>query len=66
MSGRLVSLAALRTARMLKDNALPEQIDVLTAQMRELARQRGDMAREVFWQDVAAALAHPRPPGFLR
>jgi hypothetical protein len=61
MSGRLVSLAALRTARMLKENALPQQIDAFTAQMTKLARQRGDMAREVFWQDVAAALIAPPP-----
>ena len=64
MSG-LHSFAALRTARMLSENALPQQIDAFIAQMTELALQRGDRAREAFWREVAAVVArtpvaHPR------
>lgn len=59
---RLVSFAALRTARMLKENALPQQIDAFIAQMTGLARQQADAAREAFWKDVAAVVARHALP----
>jgi hypothetical protein len=59
MSGVVVSFAALRTARMLKDNAPPGQIDAFIAQMAGLARRQGDAARAAFWQEVAALVEQP-------
>jgi hypothetical protein len=61
MSAGLVSLAALRTARMLKENAPPQHIDAFVAQMTLVARQHGDPCRAVFWRDVAA-LVRREPP----
>lgn len=69
MSAGLVSLAALRTARMLKDNALPQQIEAFIAQMMGRARGQGDAARETFWQEVAALVQRatlPLPHGEQR
>jgi hypothetical protein len=57
--GGLLSFAALRAARMLKENAPPAQIDSYVAQMLDLARRHGDAAREAFWQDVAILLVPP-------
>jgi hypothetical protein len=62
MGGGLVSFAALRTARMLTDNAPPGQIDAFIAQMTELARRQGDAARAAFWRDVGALVAPPPMP----
>jgi hypothetical protein len=58
----VVSFAALRTARMLKDNAPRGQIDAFVAQMAGLARRQGDAARAGFWQEVAALVAQPPMP----
>jgi hypothetical protein len=55
----VVSFAALRTARMLKDNAPPGQIDAFIAQRAGLACRQGDAARAAFWQEVAALVAQP-------
>lgn len=54
MSGAVVSFTALRTARMLKENAPAPQIAAFIGQMMLAARSRGDLPREAFWRDVAA------------
>ena len=62
MSGGLISLAALRTARMLKENASPQQIEAYIAQMMGLARRHDDAGRETFWREVAALVERATLP----
>lgn len=53
MSASVVSFTAVRTARMLRENAPPHFIDNFLASMTLLAREQSDVEREAFWRDVA-------------
>jgi hypothetical protein len=53
MSAFVVSIAAVRTARVLRANAPVHRIDDFLARMTQIARQQRDTGREAFWHEVA-------------
>ena len=54
MSAVIVNLPAVRTARILRDNAPPRWIAMFVAQMTDIARKQQDAAREAFWREVGS------------
>ncbi len=54
MSAVIVNLPAVRTARMLRDNAPPRWIAMFVAQMTDIACRQQDAAREAFWREVGS------------
>jgi len=54
LSAVIVNLPAVRTARILRDNAPPRWIAMFVAQMTDIARKQQDAAREAFWREVGS------------
>jgi hypothetical protein len=50
MSAFVVSIAAIRTARVLRANAPVHRIDDFLARMTQIARQQRDAGCEAFWR----------------
>jgi len=61
MTDAVVSFAALRTARMLRQNAPRQRIDDFVACMTMVAREQCDGGREAFWREVARLTAGAEP-----
>ena len=62
MTGTVIGFTALRTARMLRQNAPPHWIDSFVQRMVLVAREQSDSGREEFWREVARlAGAEPAP-----
>ena len=62
MTGTVIGFTALRTARMLQQNAPPHWIDSFVQRMVLVAREQSDSGREEFWREVARlAGAEPAP-----
>jgi hypothetical protein len=60
MSAVVVNFTAVRTARMLRDNAPPHWIESFLSQMTDVAREQRDAGREEFWREVATLLRRQR------
>jgi hypothetical protein len=56
MSAVVVNFTAVRTARMLRENAPPHWIESFLTQMTSVAREQRDTGREAFWCEVATLL----------
>ena len=61
MSAEIVSFSAIRTARMLRQNAPPQRAYGFVDEMRRAAQLQADAAREAFWSEVATLLRRGRP-----
>jgi hypothetical protein len=60
VSATVINFTAVRTARMLRENAPPHWIESFLAQMTDVAREQRDPGREAFWREVAALVGRTR------